>query len=194
MIVIQHRTKQNPTPTELFHDGIAQLWERIGILQAQGEDSRRDLPVLEYVIRLHEIGAGLGMTEQQVGATIERGDPDYQSPEFRQARDAHLRLVDTLGMEHPETNKAFILAFELAPQRWRDEAYKIAGAMDIVPESCGYLEDGTPLFGLAALAEKMGVPLEEATEKVETLMTIRAELGLSNDGFLTDTTKIYRKQ
>ena len=38
------------------------------------------------------------------------------TPEFMEAIKRHRRLVDTLGMDHPDTMRAMMLAMELAPK------------------------------------------------------------------------------
>lgn len=38
------------------------------------------------------------------------------TPEFMEAIRRHRRLVDTLGMDHPDTMRAMMLAMELAPK------------------------------------------------------------------------------
>ena len=43
------------------------------------------------------------------------------TPEFMEAIKRHRRLVDTLGMDHPDTMRAMMLAMELAPKELIDE-------------------------------------------------------------------------
>ena len=42
------------------------------------------------------------------------------TPEFMEAIKRHRRLVDTLGMDHPDTMRAMMLAMELAPKELID--------------------------------------------------------------------------
>jgi hypothetical protein len=61
-------------------------------------------------------------------------------------------------------------------------------------EADGYLEDGSPMFRLEDIAERLGVPPAEAEEAMHRMFADREALGLSNEGIVTDTAMIYRKQ
>ena len=114
--------------------------------------------------------------------------------EFMAEMKEYLRLVDTLGIDHPVTLQPLMRAMELAPEELMDEFADMARAMGLLPEADGYLEDGTPMFSLESFAEKMGVPLDEAEAQLQAFLADRAAMGLSNDGIVTDARLVHRKQ
>ncbi|TAL21110.1 MAG: hypothetical protein EPN94_12635 [Nitrospirae bacterium] len=125
--------------------------------------------------------------------------PCYQArqmemtPEFKTAMSKCLRLVETLGLEHPEVSRAMMIAMALAPDEFKDEMADEAQRMGLIPETDGYLEDGTPMIRLEDLAEKLGVPLEDTQEKLQIFLAEREALGLSNDGIVTNPALVHRK-
>ena len=116
------------------------------------------------------------------------------TPKFMEAIRRHRRLVDTLGMDHPDTMRAMMLAMELAPDELKDEMADMAREMCLMPEADGYLEDGSPVFRLEDIAERLGVSPEEAEEAMHKMLTEREALGLSNAGIVTDSALIHWKQ
>ncbi|MBK9312626.1 MAG: hypothetical protein IPN12_18305 [Rhodocyclaceae bacterium] len=119
------------------------------------------------------------------------------TPEFMEAIKRHRRLVDTLGMDHPDTMRAMMLAMELAPKELIDEFGDMAREMGLMPEADGYLmtvHDGSPMFRLEDIAERLGVSPAEAEEAMHKMLAEREALGLSNAGIVTDAARIHRKQ
>ncbi len=116
------------------------------------------------------------------------------TPEFMEAIKRHRRLVDTLGMDHPDTMRAMMLAMELAPKELIDEFGDMAREMGLMPEATGYLDDGSPMFRLDDIAERLGVSPAEAEEAMHKMLAEREALGLSNAGIVTDAALIHRKQ
>lgn len=114
--------------------------------------------------------------------------------EFRAAMRKHLDLVDQLGANHPETIRAMMLSLELAPDEIKDEMSAMAAEMDLIPEASGYLDDGTPMYSLNDMAEKMGISIDEAEKRLQAFMADRETIGLSNAGIVTDSTLIHRMQ
>ena len=115
------------------------------------------------------------------------------TPEFRATMSKCLRLVETLGVDHPDTGRAMLIAMSLAPDEFVDEMHDEAQRMGLIPETSGYLEDGTPLVRLEDLAARLGVPQEEAEAKLQTFIAEREALGLSNDGIVTNPALVHRK-
>jgi hypothetical protein len=76
--------------------------------------------------------------------------------EFRAAMNAHLRLVETLGMDYPDTMRAMMLTMELAPEELKNEVADMAREMGLMPEADGHLDDGSPMFRLEDTAERLG--------------------------------------
>lgn len=50
--------------------------------------------------------------------------------------------------------------------------------MGLIPQAHGYLDDGSPVYRLESIAEKLGVPIDEVNESVQAFMADRAALGL----------------
>jgi hypothetical protein len=115
------------------------------------------------------------------------------TPEFMEAIKRHQRLVDTLGMNHPDTMRAMMLAMELAPKELIDEFGEMVREMGLMPEADGYLDDGLPMFRLDDIADRLGVSPADAEEAMQKMLSERESLGLSNAGILKDAALIYRK-
>lgn len=116
------------------------------------------------------------------------------TPEFMEAIERHLRLVDTLGMDHPETMQAMRLAMELAPRALKDEMTAKMRALGIIPEACGYLDDGTLLYRLEDVAKRLEISPAHAEESMRKIMAEREALGISNAGIVLDAARIHWKQ
>jgi hypothetical protein len=116
------------------------------------------------------------------------------TPEFMEAIKRHRRLVDTLGMDHPDTRRAMMLAMELAPEELIDEIGDMAREMGLMPEAYGYLDDGSPMYRLEDIAERLGVSPSEADEAMHKMIADREALGLRSTGILTDTALIHWRQ
>ena len=96
-----------------------------------------------------------------------------------------------------ETEQGRLLFLEMmhyAPPEYLAVANQIAEEMNLVPEPDGYLDDGTPMISLSALAKHHGLSMDEAGAMVERFMSDRDALGLSNAGIVKDATNIHRKQ
>jgi hypothetical protein len=87
-----------------------------------------------------------------------------------------------------------MLAIELAPKELIDEFCDMAREMGLMPEADGYLDDGSPMYRLDDIAERLGVSPAEAEEAMHRMLTEREALGLPNTGVVTDSTLIHRKQ
>ena len=97
-----------------------------------------------------------------------------------------------------ETEEGRLLFMEMmayAPPEYMALAYQCADEMNLVPEPDGYLDDGTPMISLSALAKHQGLSMAEAEDMIERFMADREALGLSNDGIVRkDATNIHRMQ
>jgi len=105
-----------------------------------------------------------------------------------------LRFVETLGAGHPDTLRARIRALALAPDEVQAEMEARARELPLLPESGGYLEDGTPMIRLDYMAAKLGVSLEYALSCLQAFLAHRAAMGVSNAGIVADASLIHRKQ
>ncbi|CAN5533039.1 hypothetical protein BH10PSE16_BH10PSE16_33010 [soil metagenome] len=113
------------------------------------------------------------------------------TPEFLAAMSACLALVESLGMEHPDTIRATQRAMALAPPSMHDFAAHQAQELGLIPEVDGYTDDGQPVYSLEAIAAKLDMSMEEAKDAMEAMLTDRAELGLP--AALVDPDKVHRK-
>ncbi len=115
-------------------------------------------------------------------------------PEFSEAMHRHIEIVERLGEEHPDAKRSLMVAMYQAPDWFKDDIAKMGNEMDLLPQATGYLEDGSPMFSLDAIAEKHGVSIEQAEEDLQAMLSVRQELGLPLDGVMTDSSLIHRKQ
>lgn len=113
------------------------------------------------------------------------------TPEFMAAMSACLRLVESLGMEHPDTTRALQRAMALAGPSMQNFMADKAKALDLIPEADGYLDDGQPVYTLESIAAKLDMSMEEAHEAMDAMLADRAELGLP--AVLVDPATVHRK-
>lgn len=115
-------------------------------------------------------------------------------PAFSAAMHHYMSIEDQLGADHPDTKRAFIAAMALAPDWFMDDISRMGDEMDLLPQASGYLDDGSPVFSLEAIADKLGVSPEEAEKSFQEMVAVRQELGLPIDGVITDLGKVHRRQ
>ena len=114
------------------------------------------------------------------------------TPEFMAAMSACLRLVETLGMEHPDTTRAMQRAMLLAPPSMTSFMADTAKELGLIPEADGYLDDGQPVYSLEAIAAKLDMSMDEAKQSMSAMLEDRAALGLS--AVLVGPATVHRKQ
>lgn len=114
------------------------------------------------------------------------------TPEFVDAVQRHQRLVDALGMDHPDTKRAMMLAMELAPPELMEEIRQVAREMGLVPEPDGYLADGSPVYRVDAVAKLHGMSQEEAEAILGDVTAEREALGLPRVN--VDMSMVHRRQ
>ncbi|CAM3757786.1 Arm DNA-binding domain-containing protein [Polaromonas hydrogenivorans] len=113
------------------------------------------------------------------------------TPEFTAAMSACLRLVESLGMEHPNTTRAMQRAMALAGPSMHDFMARQARELDLIPDADGYTDDGQPVFSLQAIAAKLDMSMDEAQEAMNAMLADRAALGLP--AALVDPATVHRK-
>ena len=113
------------------------------------------------------------------------------TPEFMAAMSACLRLMETLGEDHPDATRAMQRAMALAGPSMQNFMADKARELDLIPEADGYLDDGQPVYSLEAIAAKLGMGMDEAHEAVQAMLADRAELGLP--AVLVDPATVHRK-
>ena len=115
------------------------------------------------------------------------------TPEFKAALARYEHLAKTLGDDHDITTQAFTDCFYLAPPEYVEEAHRIAGEMNLLPETTGYLDDGSPMYSLADVAKHNGITFEQAEQTMHNMLAARAAAGLP-DMPLIDDSLIHRRQ
>ncbi|ABM37956.1 hypothetical protein Pnap_2654 [Polaromonas naphthalenivorans CJ2] len=113
------------------------------------------------------------------------------TPEFMAAMSACLRLVETLGMDHPDTTRAMQRAMALSPPSLNAFMADKARELDLIPEADGYTDDGQPVYSLEAIAAKLGMSMDEAKQAMDAMLADRAALGLP--AVLIDPATVHRK-
>lgn len=96
-----------------------------------------------------------------------------------------------------ETDEGRLLFLEMmhyAPPEYLAVANQVAEEMNLAPEPDGYLDDGTPMISLSALAKHHSLSIDEAGAMVERFIADRESLGLSNAGIVKNAINIHRKQ
>lgn len=106
----------------------------------------------------------------------------------------HLKLVEALGQDHPETKRAMLVAMELAPDEIQAQLTAKAKELDLIPEAMGYLADGSPMFSLHDMAKKLGMSTEEAESALKEIMAEREALGLPSEVLIDGDERIHKKQ
>ena len=132
--------------------------------------------------------------DEESEVSDEPNQAKHLPPEFSEAMHRHMEIVERLGEEHPDAKRSLMVAMYLAPDWFKDDIANMGNEMDLLPQATGYLEDGSPMFRLDAIAEKHGVSIEQAEEDLHMMMSVRQELGLPLDGVMTDSSLIHRKQ
>lgn len=113
-----------------------------------------------------------------------------QTPEFLAAVERHEAMQATLGEDHPLTQRAFALVWELAPHELKTIMTAQAREMGLIPEHPdGYLDSGEPVYNLHSIARQMGMTEAEAQESLQAFLADRAALGL--DCPLVDPTDVH---
>ena len=113
------------------------------------------------------------------------------TPEFLAAMSACLRLVETLGMEHPDTARAMQRAMLLSPPSLNDFMEDKAMELGLMPDAGGYTDDGAPVFSLESIAAKLGISVYEAQQAMDAMRSDRAALGLPD--VLVDPAAVHLK-
>lgn len=100
------------------------------------------------------------------------------TPEFMDAMSACLRLVESLGQDHPDTTRALQRAMLLAPPSMQEFVGREAQSLGLIPDATGYTEAGEPVFTLEDVAARLEISMEEAEATLRELEADRAALGL----------------
>ena len=113
------------------------------------------------------------------------------TPEFLAAMSECLCLLETRGMNHPDTLRAMQRAMSLTPPSTRSFLSKQARKLGLLPEADGYTDDGLPVYSLESIAAKLDVGMDKAKEAMQVMLLARELLGLP--AVLVDPATIHRK-
>ena len=114
------------------------------------------------------------------------------TPQFLAAIREVTRVKEIYGFGSKEISTAMMLAYEVAPESFKDEISDMARDMGLMPPADGYLEDGSPVFRLDDVADRLGMDIDEAKEAVDELIAERMALGL--DTVLVNPAMVHRVQ
>ena len=112
------------------------------------------------------------------------------TPEFIAAMSACLRLVETLGIEHPDVAVAMVQAMMIAPPSMADFASDLAKELGLMPEAHGYTADGEPVFTLDAIASKLDFSMPEVQDAMDAILASQEAMGLPAS--LIDPATVHR--
>lgn len=116
------------------------------------------------------------------------------SPEFIEAVEVHQLLAERFGIDHPGARRAMLLVMHHAPKEVMDIIANGAAEFGIKPDSCGYAEDGSAMYRLEDIAEKLGVSLEEAQAQLDEMLAEMESLGIADADMMKDGAEIFLKQ
>jgi hypothetical protein len=111
---------------------------------------------------------------------------------FLDAIEDHAEIADRLGEEHPQTHLAMERVISLAPKHVQDAMLQMGAKMGLIPQAGAYLADGTPVYRLEDVAEKMGLSMDAARAFITRFDDERAAAGLSSG--LVNPDQVFTKQ
>jgi hypothetical protein len=114
------------------------------------------------------------------------------TPEFIAAVERLVVMQTTMGEDHPLTLRALALVVDLAPDDLKAFLTVKMRDLELIPDADGYLEDGTPVYRLESIAQKMGMIESDAQSSVQAFMADRVSMGL--DTMAIDPALIHRTQ
>lgn len=112
------------------------------------------------------------------------------TPEFMTAISACLRLVETLGIDHPDVAVAMVQAMMIAPPSMADFAADTAKELGLMPEAHGYTADGKPVFTLDSNASKLDLSMPEAQDAMDAILASQEAMG--RPASLIDPATVHR--
>jgi hypothetical protein len=101
---------------------------------------------------------------------------DEMTPQFLAAIRKVTRVKEIYGFGSKEISTAMMLAYEVAPESFKEEMSDMARDMGLMPPADGYLDDGSPVYKLDDVAARFGMDVEEAKEAVDELYFTRSRL------------------
>jgi hypothetical protein len=114
------------------------------------------------------------------------------TPECMAAMIAWVQLVKTLGHYHPDTVQAQELIAPLAPPSMRASMVETSETPSLGLDACARTDHGEQVISLQAIAEKLGIGMDEAQDELEAMLADRAKRGLPAG--LVDLATVHFKQ
>lgn len=114
------------------------------------------------------------------------------TPERMAALQRYDTLSNTHGDDHPLTQSALALVFDLAPPEIQARIGAKARELGLLPAAGGYLADGNAVFRLEDVVRQMGLPTPEIEAIMARFMAEREAAGLSAEPI--DLALIHRVQ
>ena len=112
---------------------------------------------------------------------------NHVNPEFFKAFDHYKAMLKQYGDDHPITEQALILTMHYTPEHIKAEMHQKAKELNLLPPVSGYTDDGQPMYRLEDIASHLGMSFEDAEQHLLQMMDNRQQVGLSNDGILTNS-------
>lgn len=95
------------------------------------------------------------------------------TPEFREAIEAYCDFSDAGLQDSPAALRAWRRVMDHAPESFKRMMIDKARALGLLPDRPdGYLPDGQPVYRLETIAQRLGIPIEEATASAELYLGI----------------------
>ena len=113
------------------------------------------------------------------------------TPAFLAATSECLRLVETLGIDHPDTTRAMQRAMLLAPPSMHTFISEQAHELGLMPQADGYTDDDKPVYTLESIAAKLDVSMDEAKEAMMAMQSDCEALGVP--AALINPATVHRK-
>ena len=110
----------------------------------------------------------------------------HAPPEFFKAFDHYKAMLKQYGDDHPITEQALMLTMHYTPEHIKAEMHQKAKELNLLPPPSGYTDEGEPMYSLEDIAKHFGISFEEAEQQLLQMMNNRQQVGLSNDGVLTN--------
>ncbi len=140
-----------------------------GIVEEHGAKSKETEQVLNEVAMLDD----QDMTPEHIAVMRRLGMLPTPAPSpMSLALAAYQDTIQSFGEDSPEATIAFLHMLDIAPPEFLEVVDQVVEEMFDMPNSIGVTEDGTPLFSLSDIAEKLDISFDDATKKMSDLETI----------------------
>ena len=114
------------------------------------------------------------------------------TPEFSALMAQYRDTSAGLGDDHPYSRRLWLLVVTTAPEWFLAEMHEMARTMSLIPEPTACDDSGQKFYSLDALAGKLGLSADEATQHMAELQTDAAALGLRDVLLAKDVRDLHR--